>query len=266
MPSAPLDNLETVVNIARVRLLDAIPSIAGNVLLDTDAATLVAINAAWRSFQELLVNFGCTWLKLEKILSSVSAVGSADTGSQPYINWANYFDGSVPQSGPVLPQDLIAPLELWERVSGAANSFMPMDRMDNGLPAVPKAARNKCWEWRNGAIYIPGSTAVMDLRVRYAGCFADFLSAATSPFSGQLVPIVRSVNPFAWFICVEAAKARGDMDAGDFEQKAQLSTKFIVDLDTTQGKSVLKESEYAKMADRYTPANGPQGARGQGAQ
>ena len=266
MPTAPLDTLETVVNVARVRLLDAIPTISGNILTDADAATLVNINAAWRRFQELLVNFGYTWLKLEKVLAAVAAVTSTDTSSQVYVNWANYFDGTSPQSAPVLPQDLIAPLVLWERATGGTNSFMPMDRMDNGLPAVPKGLRNKCWEFRNGAIYLPGSTVIVDLRLRYAASCADFVDAGTTPFASQTVPILRSVNPFAWFICAEAAKARGDLDAGDFEQKAQLATKFMFDLDTTQGKSILNEAEYAKMTDRYTPPQGPQSERGQGGQ
>lgn len=268
MPTAPLDTLETVVNVARVRLLDAIPDVSGNILLDADAATLVNVNAAWRRFQELLVNFGYTWLKLEKVLAGITAVGSTDTGSQAFINWANYFDGSANQAAPVLPQDLIAPLALWERITatGGANSFIPMDRVDNGLPAVPKGLRNKCWEWRNGAIYFPGSTAIVDLRVRYAASCADFVDAGTTPFASQNVPILRAVNPFAWFICAEAAKARGDLDAGDFEQKAQLSTKLMFDLDTTQGKSILNEAEYAKMTDRYTPPQGPQSERGQGGQ
>jgi hypothetical protein len=305
MPTAPLDNLETAVNVARVRLLDAIQALAGDIVLDTGAFTLTAINAAWRRLQELLVNFGCPWLTLEVNLASVPLVTSADAGVFVYFNWANYWDGTGLQAAPVLPQDLIAPVRLWERAHGTT-SFFPMDKLVSGLPAVPKLTYNKSWEWRNGAIWMPGSTQVMDLRLRYAAFYADFLASAsvgvvntvstgnaanwvsgtnftgkvagdtifingvsyviqtvssttalilvTNPgnqtgvawgnpvaFTSQTIPIVRSLNAFAWFICAEVAKPRGDLDAGDFEQKGQLAARYIIELDPMEQRSVNAE-------------------------
>lgn len=263
-PTAPLDNLETVVNTARVRLNDAISSLSGEIVTDTAVFTLVAINAAWRRFQETLVNYGYTWLKIESILAGLAAVTNNDPGAQVSINWSGYFDGTGTQAAPVLPQNLIAPLALWERPTGP-NPFMPMDRVDNGLPGVPKIGRNKSWEWRNGAIYMPGATSITDVRVRYAAFYSDFVApsgAGGVPFSQQLVPILRSLNPFAWFICSEAAKARGDLDAESFDQKAQVATKFMFDLDPLQAKSIQNEAEYTKMTDAYTPTDGPMGPRG----
>src|ERR1039458_4918254 len=125
MPTAPLDNLETVVNTARVRVNDAIQALSGDIVIDAAAFTLTAINGAWRRLQELLVNFGCPWLTIEKILTSVPLVTSSDPGSQVSINWANYFDGTTNQSAPVLPQDLIVPVWLWERATAGAGSFFP---------------------------------------------------------------------------------------------------------------------------------------------
>src|ERR1700674_322019 len=115
MPGPPLDSLESAVNAARVRLNDAIASIGGDILTDNQPFTLQYINNAWRRFQELLVNFGVTWLKPETIFLAVAAVTSADPGSQVYISWVNYFDGTNSDAAPVLPQNLIAPLLLWER-------------------------------------------------------------------------------------------------------------------------------------------------------
>ena len=262
MPTAPLDTLEMVLNAARVRLLDAIAGLAGDVLTDTAPFTLVYAKNAWRRFQELLVNYGVNWLKPEKILSSVPAVVGGDPGIQVYINWANYFDGSTTQAAPVLPQDLIAPLLLWERAHAGAGSFYPMDRLDNGLPAVPKIALNKSWEWRNGAIYMPGATVITDIRIRYAGSFADFVAPGTTAFTAQYVPILRALNPFAWFICSEVAKARGDTDSQSFDIAAQNATKFVFDLDPMQAKNIGNDAEYGKMTDRYSPTQGPAGPRG----
>ena len=241
MPTAPLDSLETVVNTARVRVNDAIQAIGGDILTDTAAFALPAINAAWRRLQELLVNLGCPWQTIEMVLASVPLVTSADPASQEYINWANCYDGTTPQAGPLLPQDLIAPIRLWERAHAGAGSFFGMDRLYDGLPAVPKLALNKSWEWRNGAIYIPGATVIVDLRVRYAAFYAGFVAPGTTAFSAQMVPIVQSLNAFAWFICAEVAKPRGDLDAGDFEAKGQQAARFIVELDPSQQRTINAE-------------------------
>ena len=265
MPTAPLDSAETALNYARVRLNDAIQNLGGDILTDTAPFTLTYLNAAWRRTQELLVNFGFPWLKPETILTNVPAVVNLDPGSQMYINWASCFDGAASQTGPLLPQDMIAPLALWERVTSTAGSFFPMDRLDNGLPAVPKTSRNTVWEWRNGAIYVPGATVVSDLRIRYAGFASDFVSPSGVggvPYAAQPIPIVRSVNALAWFICAEVAKARGDTDAADFDTKALTATKFIWSVDPMQARSISKESEYGAMTDQNTPTDGPSGPRG----
>lgn len=264
MPSAPLDNLEMVANAARVRLNDAIANIGGDILTDIQPFTLQYINNAWRRFQELMVSLGVTWFKVEQIFDGVAANTNADPSSQQYINWANFFNGSGLLTAPVLPQNFIAPLVLWERATGP-NSFFPMDRLDNGLPAVPKSTYNKSWEWRNGAIYIPGAMQIVDLRIRYAAFLPDFVASTVEPFASQPVPIMRALNPFAWFLASEVAKARGDLDSGYFDQQAQSATAMVFQLDPMQARSVLKESEYSKMTDansRIQAPSGPQGKQG----
>lgn len=261
MPVAPLDSLELAVNTARVRVNDALANIGGDILTDSAVFTLTYINAAWRRFQEMLVNYGQSWFKPEVILAAVAAVGTLDPGSQAYINWSNYFNGLTLLAAPVLPQNFIAPLIVWERPAGNG-SFYPMDRLDNGLPGIPKTAFNRSWEWRNGAIYLPGATQALDLRIRYAGFFADFVAANTTPFANQPIPILRAMNPLAWFIASEFSKARGDMDVQYFDQQAQISTKFFFDLDPLQARSVGNEAEYQKMTDQYSATQGPDGPRG----
>lgn len=261
MPTAPLDSLELAMQTARVRVNDAIASINGDILQDIQPFTLTFINAAWRRFQELLVNYGVTWFKPEQIFSAVAAVTNADPASQQWISWTNFFDGTTLQPAPVLPQNFISPLILWERATGP-NNFLPMDKIDNGLPAVPKLFRNYSWEWRNGAIYIPGATAILDLRMRYAASYPDFVASTNTPFASQPIPIVRAQNPLAWFIAAEFARSRGDLDAGYFDQQAQMSTKQVYDLDPMQAKSIANEAQYGAMTDRYTPTEGPAGPRG----
>lgn len=257
MPTAPLDNLELAVNTARTRLNDAIASIGGDVLTDTATFTITVINAGWRRFQEALVSLGVSWNKSEAILASVGTA-NADPGAQAYINWDNYFNGTTLLFSPVLPQDLITPLVLWERPFGGGQ-FFQMDRLDNGLPGVPKGPRNNSWEWRAGAIYISGATQITDIRLRYAAYFADFVAASTTPFASQPIPILKALNPLAWFIASEMAGPRGDLDVEYFDKQAMASTQFFFGLDSNQAKSIDTEAQYGPMTTPSVRQNGPAG-------
>src|ERR1700744_5247845 len=143
MPTAPYLTIEDVLNSTRVRVNDAIASLAGDVLTDNADFTLVFVNDGWRKFQSrLLANGyrGFSRLKEEAILSNIPAIGDATT------DWANQLQLSW-TSTPALPQDFIAPIDLWERPHGYQFGFLLMDRTRDGLPTAPKMARNIVWDW-----------------------------------------------------------------------------------------------------------------------
>jgi hypothetical protein len=263
MPTAPYDNLEQVVNTARVRLNDAIATINGDILTDAASFTLVAIIAAWRRFQETLVDLGFAALKNETVIYGVGPTTYTDLSNQVSLSWSGYFNGSTLNTSVVLPGDFIFPYDLWERPSGGSGSLQPMDQCYNGLPNVSRSVYNRIWEWREQTIYMPGATGSVDLRIRYAAFMADFVASGTTAFSAQPVPIMRALNPLAWFICTEIAKARGDLDAGDFETKALLATQQAFYRDQNQGKSIYSKAQLGKMPDQYTPMSGPNGPRWQ---
>lgn len=253
--------LEAVANTARLRLNDAIVTIGGEIFTDTAGFSITAVNAAWRRLQESLVDYGVEALNREALYLNVVPITFTDQGIFAFINWSIYYNG-FGQAAPLLPQDLIAPLSIWERPNGTIGNFTAMDRVYNGLPTVPKQALNKLWEWRQETIYFPGALSATDIRFRYAGFLADFLPSGTQSWSAQPVPINRTLNPFAWFICSEIAKARGDLDAGSFDQLAFASVDQIFNREVRQPKSVYKGAEYGKMPDQYTPTRGPAGPRG----
>jgi hypothetical protein len=334
MATAPYDTLEVVAQTARVRTNDAIKSIDGEILTDIAAFTPVAINAAWRRLQEYLASQGFAALNREKIFPSVPAWTATDTGTFVWFNWANYWDGSGLQAAPVLPQDMIAPLELFERVHASTGNYSPVDQCLNGLPTAPRDVLNRLWEWRQETIYMPGATGPTDLRLRYAGYIVDFLIGVQDALSGNMtagqttlplvsganiangntgsgfyvqvdseimlvtanggtntqtvtrgvfgttgashigganvtvlawgipVTIMRSLNSFAWFLCSEVARARGDLDAGWFDQQAMASAEAIWNRDYRQGKMLYKPAELGKMTDQSSTTNGPNGPRG----
>jgi hypothetical protein len=240
---APYDTLETVLNLARVRVNDAIASLGGQTLKDMSPFTLPLTNAAWRRLQDALRNFGFGRLKQETIFTAIPAVsGGADTGSQVSINWS---------TSPALPNDMTSPLKLWERVSGTNADYTPMDQALNGLPAIPKQSLNKLWEWREETIFIPGATSITDIRLRYLAYLADF-TATSNP-----VPIVDCLSAFAWLIASEFSGPRGDVDVKYFDEMAAEGVEQIWNRDPAQSRSIFKPSEYGKMVGPTTPPDGP---------
>ena len=338
MPTtAPYDNLESVLQAARVRLNDAYQSINGEILTDLAVFTPHAVNNAWQRLQEYLADRGYPALNRDVILTAVPAWTATDPGIFVWWNWSNYYDGTNQQAAPVLPQDMISPLDLYERVSGSSAIFKPMDQVFNGLPtanpaggATARDTLNRLWEWRQERIYMPGASGTTDIRLRYAGYISgflvgvqDFLSGAMtnvqttlpvysgttiangnvgSGFSVQVeseimlvtanggtstptvtrgvlqttavahaqnlpvtvlgwgipVTIMRCLNSFAWFLCSEISRPRGDLDAGWLAAAEQVWNRGY-----TQARTIYKRAEAGKMGDprsRTHGANAPKDA------
>ena len=233
MPTAPYDTLQAVLNVAIVRLNDAMKQpatapagqIGGEIVGAQQIYTLPACNAAWRRLQEYLVSQNFSRLIGTATLSSVVPVAVSDPGINCYIDWTGYFNGSVLSGSPVLPQDLTTPLRLKERIHGSSGvdaEFTPMEYVANGLSGIVKRNRNYNWAWDNDRLIFPGSTSTMDLELRYASFLADF-EAFTDP-----VPIMRCLDALAWYICSEFANARGDMDGAAFDAKAEAAALKLV--------------------------------------
>ncbi|MGH9343303.1 MAG: hypothetical protein ACRD3Y_03105 [Bryobacteraceae bacterium] len=225
--SAPYDTVSTVLDAARVRLNDAIASLGGDVLTNTQPFTQTIVLLAWRRLQEFLADLGIVRLTREAILTALPPVASLDPAIQAFLNWTNYFDGVNYWKVPLLPQDLLLPLRLWERLSGQNASFAPMDNWLDGLPAWSKTASNRIWEWREDSIYLPGASQTTDLRLRYAAYLPDFVTTPETEWYEQPVPIARVLDPLAYFICSEAANARGDVDGAVFDQKAEAAARRV---------------------------------------
>lgn len=237
MPTAPLDTVQTVLNMARQRLNDMVQTpagapagqVGGEVLGDTYGFTQVAANSAWRRLQDYLSSKEYPPLVNTIPLSGVSATGTTDAGINCYINFANYFDGSVLQLAPVLPQDLLTPLRLRERPAGTG-SFTPMQYIGNGMTGLPKRNRNFQWAWDAEAIIFPGSTQAMDLELRYAQFESDFEDNVPLPvpWYNQNVPLLRVADSFAWYLVFEICSGRGDPDAAAIEAKAMAAADALV--------------------------------------
>jgi hypothetical protein len=253
LATAPYDTIETILNATRTRINDSIASLAGDVLTDNQPFTTQMVNSAWRRLQRRLADLGYVSLEKEVILP-LPAMTNSDPAVFMWISWTGCFDGTVVQTSPVLPQDLISPTKRWERPTGSAADFIELDNIDGGLDAVAKMNWNQQSEWRNDAIWIPGAVPLTDLRVRYAAYYADFTSISANP--SQVVPIMQCLDPFSNYIASEMANSRADLDGATFDQKAEAGAVMIAQRQSAAPRGIGKDAEYGKSKDRFTPVAG----------
>jgi hypothetical protein len=233
MPTPPTDNLESVVNAARMRLNDMIAAIGGDILQDTAPFTPTVVNAAWRKQQDKLMSLGYPVLTDDIIFEDMPAALSSDASFLVYLDWTGYYNGTLNPTF-ALPQYMIEPIRLDERVSVVEGNFLQMDRLTRGLPLASKGPWQKFWEWHsgaggtgNGAIWMPGTTGNFDLRIKASVYLPDFVPAATTPFQNQPVPIIRCQDSFSLYIVAEMCAARGDLDAKTIKAEADAATVIL---------------------------------------
>lgn len=234
-PPAILDSVEYVLNLARVRLNDAIASLSGDVLTDTAPFTQPLTNGAWRRMQAEFARLESPKLVNQGVVYSLPAVAAISPAITPdastycWMNWSQFFDGVNYFTSPVLPADLIAPIKIWERVQITPDTgqFYEMDRSDAFQP-VPKGSRMWKWEWRNNALQLQGSVTVTDLLIRYAAYYPDFANAGNVQWYQQVIPIPRVASALAWLVAFEMAQARGDQGADGLNQHGMDEIATIV--------------------------------------
>jgi len=255
MATAPYDIVETVLEEARVRMNDAILSLAGEILTDTAAFTQQMVNGCWRTLQETLADLKYSGSEAEIVFVKVPGSTDSDPANQSYFTYNGYFDGTTLQTAFPLPQNMIRPYDLWERPTGIG-IMTDMDEQVNGLPMVVKANWNRHWEWRDDALYLPGALQAEDIRMRYAQYFSDFETVGGTTWQNQPVPIMRCLDSFADFICAEASKARADLDAQSFLDSAKDKAAKIANRDVIRAKAPDKLSMVLQMAQAAPPAQG----------
>lgn len=223
--AAPFDTVDSVLNLARMRLNDAVNGLGGDTVKNTSPYVQVATNAAWRKLQDDLSNKGYNGLVARVILEAIPATSNLDPASQCFIDWTQYFDGNNYYDAPVLPSDLIIPLKIWERPADQGWGFGLMENYIDGLPSCMKQGFNRFWQWHGDRLEFPGSLSIEDFQVEYARYFNDFLDTVdgqgkTVPWYALQVPIVRCQDAFADYIAFEITAARGDSTALMFQASA----------------------------------------------
>lgn len=241
LPSgAPYDTTETILNFARVIANDCALSISGNLLSDAQPYTYTMLTLAWRKLQDRLGNNAIESFPEETIISipAMAAAALADVSTQIIVNFDGYFNGVGNLAAPVLPSDMVLPIDLWERPTGQLSSpFTRMAVSVGGLPTTPKTGKLGCWEWREDGIYMVGSNQATDVRIRYRKFLYDVLDSST-------VPLIRCATALAYLMVEVFSEARGGTVTAKFTAQKEDAIKQIINITTRkkQRTSVRRQS------------------------
>jgi hypothetical protein len=239
VPSAPYPSCNDALNLARTRINDAIQSIGGDMLQNTQPFTQVMSNGAWLKMQKFMASMGYSRVRKRAVLTGFPTVNSQDPASECILNWSFFFDGVsywVPPNTPVLPQDLIAPLRVSERYSQGfqptlttGNSgFRDMEMAPDGNRNWRKKGCNGWFDWRGDDLILPGSLTQFDLEIYYSASLPGFNTVGQVNWYDQPVPIVQGESALAHYICREFAVGRGDMDEAAWETSGQQDCRDLL--------------------------------------
>lgn len=238
-------------------MLDTIGSLAGDVLTDAQPFMQEYSNAGWRELQLFLGTLGYSALKMPFMGFSYPVVDRTDPALWTSLTWSSFVNASgtviAPPYVTVLPQNMMLPLKIGERVTGNQSKFQPMAMAKDELPQTRKGPYNSCWLWENNTLYMPGSIYPMDLRMELAVYLPDFSTSAdeTVQWYQQPVPIMRAKTALAYFIADEVDQARND-STGTFTAKAQQAARQIFNIEVSQKQRVPSQRRpYGHHGDGY---------------
>jgi hypothetical protein len=226
----PYDETDVILNFARVIANDCGLSLAGNLLADTQPYTFTMLQLAFRKLCNRLSNNSIEAFPEEIILTGIPAQGASallDPAIQASLGYDGYNDGTGVFPNWALPQDLEIPLRVWQRVTGQNAQFLPVVPAVDGMETLPKGGLLNSWEWRGDAIWFPGASQSLDLRLRYKRIMQDPYPAGITP-----IPLIRCAVALAYLVVEIFAAGRGSTMLPAFNLEKEDSIKQIVNTTT----------------------------------
>lgn len=221
--TTPYDTAEDVLQLARTMCNDAALSIAGDILSDSQPYTFVMLEGCYEYLQDRLMAAGVNSCCEYAIITGLLAVASTDPTTQVQLSYTGYFDGVANHNPPVLPADLLEPLQIWERHTGVAEKWIEVVQAPDAINRAYQTSRFQIWDWETDILYLQGATQSNDLKVKYLR-YASKLTTPTSP-----VQITRSKSALAALVAEAAAVSRGGTEAATaFHAYAERDIEFII--------------------------------------
>jgi len=228
-------SLEDIMNLVRVYLKDWQQSGAGIITTDdaaTSPQTLPALMSAIRWVYRKLRNVGDPRLIRDNVQVALPANALTGAGVQTYLTYNGYFDGVTLNASPVLPADLLYPIELQEQQTGSGLNFVPMVQPQNGLPSMNQTFALGYWEWREApttnsgltptpgtanapaGIFFVGALAPVTVRMRYMATLVRFVSLTSADYATAYVPIIDAEEAIAYRCAYIVAAALSGITPG----------------------------------------------------
>jgi hypothetical protein len=108
-------------------------------------------------------------LGIPPFVSPTQGAAAPDPSIQVSITYVGYFNGLTYNNLFSLPANCLMVERVSERLNGSNDVFHPMTQPPQGLQSAWQGIYNGMWEYRQDAIWMPGSTETMDIRLRYQG-------------------------------------------------------------------------------------------------
>lgn len=176
----------------------------------TDTILFPMLNASYRDVQRALLEDG-------------SPTATDD------VEWLDVATNTTVISDvtdPQLPADFLAPRMLYERMQGQRyRALQPVDE----LPDRSQQALNYVFSWRTEAIYLPGATNRLDLKLRYYRTLADLTDA------DSYILIRGGSDAVAYDCAFKAATSRSDPRAITFKVDAERELGKLLDMQAHSG-------------------------------
>ena len=236
-------------NLGRALINDMIRVAGGMILTDTAPFTNPFLNSAVRKTQRYLANNGLFSNVVDNaILTPITPVANQDPATQIFISALGYYNGTNTISTPVLPPDLILPLNLFQRQTGSGSAFVAMTPAKQPLASRIPGPYFSEWEWRNDALNMVGCTNTMDLRVRYEARLPRI--SPTANLLQTTINIRDGEDALGFGVCMIYAFSRGAA------QRAEAKASWKEECDELINRYVRKDQRIAVRPMGYAAGGG----------
>jgi hypothetical protein len=147
-------------------------------------------------------------LAIPPLVSPTQGAAAPDPSVQVALTYVGYFNGLTYNNLSNLPSSCLMVERVWERLNGSNDDFQPMTQCPQGLPSGYQGTYNNFWEYRQDAVYMPGSLSTIDIRLRFQ---AQVISIFTPGVNTQytFIPINDSTDVLAAMTLQQIALRQG---------------------------------------------------------
>jgi hypothetical protein len=204
VPVAPYVPLESILNIARVKINDAGggQGLAGSTLNDAQPYTFTMAQERYLYLQDRLISGGVETFTKYGYIRCIPPTAARNPRVIVSIDFHGYFNGMDINGRVVLPPSCLKPLEIWECQTGGQH-WIPMKQLPSSLSSSTQTARFRCWDYKQDTLYMPGATQTNDLKFKML-TYAPALTGASSP-----VLILNCQTALGLLIAEEACRTFG---------------------------------------------------------